>query len=225
MTYSERMDKFDAALKAAASGSDVDQALVSMLADPGLDSYERVGVVAALGHTHGDSGSRALREQFAAACETFPGTTKRRRSWNRDLICACVAALTVRDGPAATGIYTAAVRHPNWIIRSYGIGALAVAGDDSAWDEIMTWLGNALQRKIRASGWTWGQVLEATEYLARHCSQDPARSTQLILMLRDHWRNLPDPGHIERCWPGIGPDGPHPGTIDLPGTHKVLPPW
>ncbi|HUZ35646.1 MAG TPA: hypothetical protein VMV17_04890, partial [Streptosporangiaceae bacterium] len=39
---------------------------------------------------------------------------------------------------------------------------LAVAGDDSAWDEIMTWLGNALQRKIRASGWTWGQVLEAT---------------------------------------------------------------
>jgi len=225
MTYSERMDKFDAALSAAASGSDADQALVSMLADPGLDSYERIGVVAALGHTHGETGSRALREEFVAACEKFSDTSKRRQSFDRDLICACVAALTARDGPAGTDIYTAAMRHSNWIIRSYGMGALAMAGDDSAWDEIMTWLGNALQRKIGAGGRIWREVIEAIEYLARHCSEDPARNVQLILMLRDRWRYLADPGQIERWWPGIGPEGPSPDAIDLPGSHKVLLRW
>src|ERR1022692_1668134 len=163
MTYVERANRFDAALSAAASGSDADQVLAGMLADSALDARERLQVAAALGGTRGPVGTATLRQAFTAALEEYSVASKSSRSQQRDLICACVIALAKRDDPAATDLYMAAARHANAIIREYGLSALAPAGDDRAWEEVMARLDEILQRKISTDGRRWEEATSAIE--------------------------------------------------------------
>jgi hypothetical protein len=133
----------------------------------------------------------------------------------RDLISACVAALAKRDGPAATDVYIAAMRSPNPGVRGYGMSALAVAGDDRAWDEVIARLNEVLQRKLSLRGWRWREACRAIEYLARHSAQASDRATRLVGLLRDYWQNLADPGLINRWWPGIEPGAQPREALDL----------
>jgi len=225
MSYSERAEKFDAALSAAVSSSDADHVLASMLADPALDMLERKLVTAALGGTRGSAGAAAVRKTFSAALEKYPDAGKNDRPWKRDLICACVIALARRDGPMATDVYVSAALHASAEVRRYGLSALAAVGDDRAWDAIMTRLAEILKRKIRPGGPRSDEASSAAEYLARYAPQGSTRAVRLITLLRDHWRNLGDPDLLERWWPGIGPGGSSPTTIDLPGLHTVQHWW
>jgi len=68
------------------------------------------------------------------------------------------AALTRRDARGATDIYAAAFRSPDLGVRSYSRSALAVAGDEGAWGEVIAILNKVLQRKISLRGWRWREV-------------------------------------------------------------------
>lgn len=224
MSYLERAERFDAALSAAVSANDSDQVLAGMLSDQTLDTTEHTKVAAALGTTRGAAGSAALRKAFSIAMKQAALTDKRTNRGERDLICACVIALARRDGPDATDIYLVAARHTNSIIRDYGSAALAPSGDDRAWEEILARLDAILQRKISPDGLRWEEAVNTIEYLARHASRGSTRATRLITLLRSHWRNLASPGLLQQWWPGIGPGGPPPQTIDL-GAHTIQHSW
>jgi len=220
MTLLERHEKFDALLAAAKSASDADQRLAAMLADPATDRFGQIRIVGALGEIRpGPAGSAALRRVFATAAGSLAGASKSIKPDYRDLICASVAALARRDGPVATDVYLTAVRSANAIIRDYGMSALAVAGDDRAWDQMLTRLGEVLQRTTSPRGLRWRETCRAIEYLARHARQGSDRPDRLAGLLRDRWRNLAHPDLIGQWWPGIAPGGPPAGTIDLADRH------
>ena len=79
--------------------------------------------------------------------------------------------------------------------------------------------------KISPDGPRSDEASGAAEYLARHAAQGSARAVRLITLLRGQWRNLGNPGLLERWWPCIGPGGPSPTAIDLPGLHTVQHWW
>jgi len=220
MTLLERHERLEAVLAAVVSGSDADQRLAAMLADPAMDAYGRIKVTEALGKVGpGPAGSAALRSEFADAAGSLAGASRATKFWYRDLICASVWALATRDGPAATDVYLAAIRSANATVRDYGMTFLAVSGDDRAWDEVITRLRDGLQRKINPGGLRWRETCRAVEYLARHAARGSDRADRLIGLVRGRWRNLGDADLIARWWPGIGPGGPPPGAIDLAGWH------
>jgi hypothetical protein len=64
MTFAERVDRFEAALSVAVSGSDADQVLADMSARVAVNSFEQISLVVALGDTRGPDGSAALRAVF-----------------------------------------------------------------------------------------------------------------------------------------------------------------
>jgi hypothetical protein len=220
MTLLERHERFGALLAVAKSASDADQRLAAMLADPETDRFGQIQVAAALGEVRpGPAGSHALREVFAATAGGLAGASKSIKPQYRDLICASVAALARRDGPAATDVYLAAARSANAIISDYGMSALAVAGDDRAWDQMLTRLSEILQRTISPRGLRWRETCRAIEYLARHARQGSDRPDRLVGLLRGRWPNLAQPELIDQWWPGIGPGGLPAGTIGLAGRH------
>lgn len=128
MTYAERIDRFEAALAAAVSARDADQALAEMSARVAVNSYEQTSLVAALGDTRGPAGSAAVRAVFDAALARYATASKTTRSEYRDVLCTCVIALAKRDGPAATDVYARAATHENPGVREYGMSALAAPG-------------------------------------------------------------------------------------------------
>ncbi len=220
MTLAEQHESFEALLAAAASASDADERLAGMLETPGLDRFGQILVVAALGDVSaGQAGSEALRRVFETATGEFAQASKATKPEYRDLISACVAALAKRDGPAATDVYVVALRLADAIVRDYAMSALAVAGDDRAWDEVIASLDEMLRRKISPRGWRWREACRAIEYLARHSTQASGRARRLVGLLRDHWHNLADPGLISRWWPGIEPAGRPVEALDLVGQH------
>jgi HEAT repeat protein len=225
MNYTERAEKFEATLSAAAASSDADHELAGMLSDPALDMHERSLVAAALGGTRGPAGSAAVRKTLDTAWEKYPRASKSHRPWERDLICTCVIALARRDGSAATDVYVSAALHENTNVRRYGLYALAAVGDDRAWETIMTQLAEILKRKITPDGPRSDEASTAAEYLARHSPQGSERAIRLITLLREQWRNLGDPDLLERWWPGIEPGGSSAAAIDLPGLHTVQHRW
>jgi hypothetical protein len=225
MTYVERAERFDARLAATMSGPDADQAVAGMLPEPALDLSELISVAHALGGIRGVAGSAALRTAFGSALERMTVASKSRKPMERDLICTCVIALARREREAATDVYMMAARHDNAIIRTYGLGALAVVGDDRAWEEVMARLGEILRRKVGPDGNRWDEAASATEYLARHAARGSARAVRLVMLLRDRWRNLGDARLIEQWWPGVGPGGRAPEAMDLPHLHAPEPWW
>jgi hypothetical protein len=225
LTYVERAERFDARLAAAMSGPDADQAVAGMLPEPALDLRELINVADALGGIRGVAGSAALRAAFVSSLERIAVASKRRKPMERDLICTCVIALARREGAAATDVYVMAARHDNAIIRTYGLEALAVVGDDRAWDEVMGRLGEILRRKVGPDGNRWDEAATAAEYLARQAPRGSARAVRLVTLLRDRWRNLGDARLIEQWWPGIGPGGRAPEAMDIPHLHAPEPWW
>lgn len=226
MTYAERIERFDARLAAAASASDADQQLAVMLMDPANDKWSQTKIAAALGDVpRGPAGSAALRSVFDHAAGNLADASKSTKPDYRDLVCASVAALAKRDGPAGTDVYVAASQSADANVRDYGMSALAVAGDDRAWDQVMIRLGDLLQRKINPRGRRWREVCRAIEYLARHADLGSDRAAQLIALLRDRWSNLADPDLIARWWPGIGPADSPTDAVDLGGQHTPLLWW
>jgi hypothetical protein len=222
MTFTERIEKFEAALAAAVSSSDADQALADMSAGVAVNSYEQITLVVTLGDTRGPAGSAAVRAAFNAALDKYDTARKTTGSAYRDLLCACVITLAKREGPAATDVYATAATYDNPGIREYGASALAAVGDDRAWDEILTWLDAALERKVRPTtsySRQWAGVCGAIEYLTRHSVTGSARAARLVTLLRDRWPNMADPELVEGWWPGIEPGGPAPELVNLPGSH------
>lgn len=220
MKLLERHERLDALLTSVKLASDADQRLAAMLADPASDWYGQIKIVAALGEVRpGPAGSEALRRVFATATASLTGASKSIKPWYCDLICASVAGLARRDGPAATDVSLAAARSANAIIRDFGMTALAVSGDDRAWDEMLTRLRELLQRTISVRGMRWRETCRAIEYLARHAQQGSDRPDRLVGLLRERWRHLPHPGLIDQWWPGISPGGPPPRSIDLAKGH------
>ena len=222
MTLAERVDRFEAALAVAVSGSDADQVLADMSARVTVNSFEQISLVVALGDTRGPDGSAALRAVFNAALSKYAAASRSTRPEYRDLLCACVVALAKRDGPAATDVYATAARHANPAVREYAMTALAPVGDDRAWDEILARLDGMVERKVNptsSGSRRWEEVSGAIEYLARHSTTASARAIRLITLLRARWPNLADPELVERWWPGIKPGGPPPEGIDFPGSH------
>jgi hypothetical protein len=215
LTYAERAARFDAALRTAKARSDADQALLAMLADPVRDWREKIGIVAALGDVQGPVGSAVIRHAFADATGMLATARPGQRSWLTDLACAAVYALCKRDGAAATDIFVAAAFHPSRDISGYGIHALVSAGDDRAWDDVMTTLGEILRTKVSAGTQRSAQALAAIEYLARHAGPGTDRAIRLVTLVRDRWRNIGDRAQAEECWPGIGSGGPPPDTVSL----------
>jgi hypothetical protein len=215
LTYAERAARFDAALKSAKARSDADQALLAMLTDPVRDWLQRIEIVAAFGDVRGPVGSAVIRHAFADATGMLATARPSQRSWLRDLACAAVYALCKRDGAAATDIFVAAAFHPSRDISGCGIRALVSAGDDRAWDDVMTTLGEILRTKARAGTQRSAQSLAAIEYLARHAEPGTDRAIRLVTLVRDRWRNIGDRAWAEECWPGIGPGGPPPDAVSL----------
>jgi hypothetical protein len=102
MSLGDRVGRFEELLGEARSRSDADQALARLLADPPLDAFLRIDVVAALGDVAGPVGSAVIRAEFISACALFETAKPHNRWIYRDLMCACLWALGKRDGPAAT---------------------------------------------------------------------------------------------------------------------------
>jgi hypothetical protein len=242
LTYVERADRFDAEVAAALVS---EHQLVVLLDRPGLDSYERLTVVAALGDSGtGPDGSAAVRAQFSDALTRLANATKSTRSDWRDNACAAVITLAKRDGPTATDVYLAAIESANPAARGYGLDVLAVEGDDRAWDFMFAKVRQAVQRKpISVS--RWHELIQAVEYLARHSARGTTRAEQLVTLLRANWDRLASPPLIkirradqrgrhtetetatrfEDLWPGIHPAGPPAADLDLPRLHAPSAWW
>ncbi|MFI5065320.1 MAG: hypothetical protein ACHP9Z_15290 [Streptosporangiales bacterium] len=243
ITYCERADRFDADLSAAAAAHDSDHALIAMLSRPQLDERERVLIIVALSESGtGPDGSAAVRAQFSHAMSELATATKYTRSGWRDNACAAVIALARRDGAASTDVYLAAIASTNPTVRGYGLDALAAEGDHHGWDTMVTFISDILSRKTISAS-RWQELIKAVEYLARHADHGSARADQLITLLRAHWDKLARPpqiktkmGHpaywhtepatrLEELWPGLQPDGPPAGAIDLPRLHTPAAWW
>jgi hypothetical protein len=215
LTYAERAARFNAILKAAKMRGDADQILSGMLTDPVYDGREKILVVAALGEVQGPVGSAAIRRAFADAVAGLATARPNQRSDLRDLACAAVYALGERDGAAATDVFVTAAFHPNRDISNYGMNALVSAGDDRAWDDVMSRLAEILRTKAGMGTHRSDQALAAIEYLAGHAGPGTVRAIRLITLVRDRWRNLGDRAWAEERWPGIGPEGPPPEAVSL----------
>jgi hypothetical protein len=243
MSYVERANRFDDEVAAAAASEDSDGELVALLGNPALDERERIMVTAALGEARtGREGSAAVRGQFSDALARLDVAPKDARHWWRNLACAAVVALARREGPAATDIYVAAAASAVRDVRDYGLMVLAAEGDDSAWDQVLGWVGEILSRK-RINFGPWHDLLHAVEYLARHAACGSAKAEQLIVLLRANWAILARPPQkrvvhsphvepttetarpLEELWPGIEPDGPPVAALDLPQLHKPVAWW
>jgi hypothetical protein len=214
-TYAERAARFDATVKAAKMRSDADEVLSLMLIDPAYDGTEKIVIVAALGDVQSPAGSAAIRRAFAAAMAGLATARPSQRGELRDLACAAVYALSKRDGAAATDIFVTAGFHASQDISRYGLDALVSVGDDRAWDDVMSMLGEILRRKVSAGTHRSDQALAAIEYLARHAGLGTDRAVRLITLVRDRWRNIGDQTWVEEHWPGIEPGGPSPDAVSL----------
>lgn len=225
--YAERAMRFDAELEAAKTRGDADQVLTAMLTDPARDWLEKGAVVAALGEAQGGAGSPAIRGEFANAAGELDTAPPSQRHWLKDLAMAAVWALWRRGGAAATDVFVTAALHANRDLSEFGMQALAADGDDRAWDEVISMLGELLRTKAAAGTHRSVQALYAIEYLARHAGQGSGRATQLITLVRERWRNIGDQASVLARWPGIGPDGPPPETVSLtlPPTFRPHRPW
>ena len=211
-----KLEELEKQIAAAASASDADDRLASMLKATDLNWYGKVKVVVALGDVApGLAGSEILRSVFDRATDELAEASKATRPGYLDLVCACVIALAKRDGPAATDVYIAALQSPNPTVQEYGVSALAVAGDDRSWDERIDRLSEMLLRKTSLRGWHWREECRTIEYLARHSPRAPGRATRLVSVLRKHWNHLADTGLISSWWPGIEPGGQPVQALDL----------
>jgi hypothetical protein len=213
MSYMKRADQFDSALTEAKTRLDADNVLAQMLADPKHDGREKPLIAAALGRLHGEAGSAALRNEFTRVLDELTTAPPSIRRDVADIACACIWALGSRDGGAATDVFARAARCAQRDIAGYGMQALAAVGDDSAWEEMLTWLGMKLERPAK-TGTAATSVRLAAEYLARHSLARTDRQRRLAMLLRARWRNT-DRESLEAKWPGIGPDGPPPERLDL----------
>ena len=212
-SYAERSARFDAVLEAAKARSDAEESLTVFLRDPARDGLEKILIVAALGEIEGPIGSAALREEFTEALAKLATARPSQRSQLRDLACAAVYALQERDGHAATDVFVTAAFHASRDISGYGMDALEQAGDDRAWDEVLSALGQLLSRKVTAGTLRGNQALTAIEYLARHAEPGSDRAVRLVTLVRDRWRALGVQYSVERRWPDMGPDGPEPKNV------------
>jgi hypothetical protein len=222
ISYVERLDRFDELLGEAKARSDADLALVGLLGNGVFDLLSRLHVVAALGDTTGPDGSAALRSEFNAARAEWE-TTKPRRSWYVDLMCACVWALGKRDGSSGTEVFLEAAAHANRAVRDYGLVALAAVGDDRAWEDMLAALAGRLAKKI-TSAQRSGEELMIIEYLARHCGRNADRRARLAGLIRERWSRVLDVEIVAQRYPGVGPDGPPPAEIDF-RTYVPPAPW
>ena len=182
-----------------------------------------------------------MRAQFSDAMARL-AASKSGRHWWRDLACAAVIALAMREGPGATDVYLAAAGSADRAVRQYGLMVLDAEGDDRAWDAMLARVGEILSRK-RISYGRWDELLMAVGYLARHAARGTARAERLIMMLRASWGTLARPpqkrvdrgpyvdpetetaARPEELWPGIQPDGPLADALDLPRLHAPVAWW
>lgn len=200
----------DSELKAAKARSDPDQVLTAMLTDPARDWREKSAVVAALSEVQGGVGSSAIRGEFARAAGELDTARPSQRYWLKNIALAAVWALWRRDGAAATDVFVTAALHANRDLSEFGMQALAADGDDRAWDEVISRLGELLRSKAAAGTHRSVQALGAIEYLARHAGQGSDRATRLITLVRERWRNIGDQASVLARWPDIGPGGSPP---------------
>lgn len=223
VSYDERANRFDAALALARSRGNADEVLAGMLADPAYNEWERVLIAGELGDVRGPAGSAALRQAMTGALARLGVASGRARSESADLACACVWALGKRDGAGATDALLEAARHARRYVSNYGISTLAAVGDDRAWEEMFARLAEVSRRKP-GSEFRRGEIRYAIEYLARAAPLASDRAVRLVTLIRDRWRHVGVQQWLEEWWPGIGPGGPPPETINL-GTHVPETPW
>jgi hypothetical protein len=223
LSFEQRHNEFQQSLAEARSRSDADEALAQMLADSAIEHYQRVEVAHSLFRTRGPAGTSALRREFSATLERSASTTnKRNRAIEYDLIGACAGALMAREGDKAMDVFMAVFEYPNASLSEYGMGLLESAGDDTAWEKVITRLADLLRRPMNLHGMRWFTAGRAIGYLAKHSPPGSERAIQLTTLVRTNWRRIPDPSLLEGQWPGIEPGGPAPESITFP--RPPLPP-
>jgi len=191
----------DQALLDAYNDVHADSLLAQML-EEATRSHDRVVLAAHLGDLRGAAGDAALRQVADAA---GPGTT--------DLRAAALLALAKRLGPEATRDLEVGLDAANAVVKDYAVIGLAGAGDDRAWDQVLSYLRAVLRRAQRSA--VQSEAAMAVAYLARH-GADPERHTQLVDFIRDHWAAIDEEEWFARLWPAIAPGGPPRDLVPAP---------
>lgn len=186
-----------------------DELLAQMLDESDDLVFAKPVMAAHLGDFAGAQGDAALRRAIRVS---GPGS--------RDVRCASLLALAKRVGVLATPDLIDGLTTPDAAVKDYAVIGLAGAGDDQAFEQVRMHLRSALRRKRKGPSQV---VAYALAYLARHVA-DPARRSEVVAFVREHWDAIDQTDWFARLWPDAAPGGPDPDAVQAP-TDAAIQAW
>ena len=188
---------------------------------PRLNRERRSTVLAVLGDAQGPRGVDVLREALTGMDLDIDGR------------CAALLALAKRAGFDASADLAAHVVHPDESVRRYAMHALAVVGDDRAWEQVFTLLERILDRSVpggdhlpMSSVHAAFEAMVAISYLVRYLAvdEDRLRKSRLVQLLRGRFDRLyaAEQAFLHQHWPGCEPSGPVPDSLSSPDPRSFV---
>ncbi len=206
------VEAFLAAVEDAAQlGPDGERLLAEHLPRVGKD---RAAVIAAaLGNAQGEAGPQALRAVLGVA-----------GAGSRALRCAAVLALAKRCGPLATeDMLRLLAEASDSEVKYYACIALAGAGDERGYVQVLQWLRSLLRKPDRNST-LLPPAAVALAYLLRSTLNDAPRRTELVITVRARWNHLTpvEQDWVRTYWPGAHPGGADSAEIRWPDSASLV---